>query len=580
MRFPVRALALGAACAAVVVSCSVPTDKSQDIQVGLRLSDTLQARGVLGIGDRDSVFAFAFRVNAAGDTLLLPNVAFTWQSDSRSVAEVDQSGDGVEVTGLTAGTAKITARAAAFEGAAPGDVTLRVAAPFVIDSVRPKTVHFGDQVRFYGVGIRNLFAVSLGGPDLIRDFFSFSGSETGLGSEGYWVPFPSNTDLPFYIGPGFFGSAPDSVTVLPFDLYEPDDSQSVPIDINGPGGPRSLFGLPVLFYNPALYYEPLSATPFSEDWYSFNRTDTTQAISLIVSPDFSSDTAFTYVGDTIVYLGGGFISLNQSNYVLSPGTGTFKCGPNYFFTFVGSRPLTTVHAFRTMPSSRLQLFTATRSNGGYSLAALHGYFVADRRIPPDRFEEDDLWCLYADSTFAASNDSTTPARKHIVVGLPSLFGENGPWLDSTLTIDNPGDIDWIKFRVQPPVLVSDTFVTVATKSLPLGAFDPSDIDVFIMRASDFAIMGAAENAGSSEQITVPLAAGDYYLGIADVAGEPTHYSLCLAKSSVACTPPGVARPAQLSPAVRQRLPTPRHDPRTPLTGASLGPVRGLPSPRQ
>ena len=68
MRLPVRALALGAACAAAVVSCSVPTDKSLDIQVGLRFSDTLQAHGVLGIGDRDSVFAYAFRVDGAGES--------------------------------------------------------------------------------------------------------------------------------------------------------------------------------------------------------------------------------------------------------------------------------------------------------------------------------------------------------------------------------------------------------------------------------------------------------------------------------------------------------------------------------
>jgi hypothetical protein len=579
MHFPVRALALGAACAAIIVSCSVPTDKAQSIGVVVQLSDSLVAHGVLGQNDRDQLSAYAFQLNAAGDTIKLPNVELVWNSNDKAIATVEGFPGGyAEVTGVSSGVTTISAQAVAFEHGGYGDVTIRVAQPFVIDSVRPKTVHYGDQLRFYGVGMRNLFAVALGGPDLIRDFFSFAGSDVGLGSEAYWVPFPSNTDRPFYIGPGFFGLAADTITVLPFDLYEPSDSQAVPIDINGPGGPRSLFGFPVLFFNPALYYEPLSATPFSEDWYSFNRSDTTQAISLLVSPDFSSDTAFTYLADTIVYVGGGFISLNQSNYVLSPGTGTFKCGPNYFFTFVASRPLVTVHAFRATPSARMQLFTATRSDGGYTIAALQGYLVADRRIGPDRFEEDDLWCIYSDSTFAASKDSTSPARKHIVVGLPG-FGQNGPWFDSTLTLDNPGDIDWIKFRVQPPVLVADSLVTVVVKSLPLGAFDASDIDIFIMRASDFAFMGASQFFGSNESITVPLAADDYYLGIAETAGEPTHYSLCLVKSAVACTPPGVARPAQMAPSVRQRPRTPPHDPRTPPTGARFGPVRGLPSPR-
>jgi hypothetical protein len=579
MHSPVRALALGAACATIIVSCSVPTDKAQGVAVKVLLSDSLLARGVLGVSDRDQLSAHAYQVNGAGDTIALTNVELVWSSSDNAIATVQGFPGGyAEVTGVAAGVATISAQAVAYESGGYGDVPIRVAPPFVIDSVRPKTVHYGDQLRYYGVGIRNLFAVTLGGPDLIRDFFSFTGNDAGLGSEAYWVPFPSNTDRPFYIGPGFFGLAADTITVLPFDLYEPSDSQSVPLDINGPGGPRSLFGLPVLFFNPALYYEPITATPFSEDWYSFHRSDTTQAISLIVSPDFSSDTAFTYVADTIVYAGGGFIDLSQSRYVLSPGTGTFKCGPNFFFTFVLSRPLVTVHAFRATPSARTQLFTATRSDGGYTLAALRGYFVVDRRIPPDRFEEDDLWCIYPDQTFAASKDSTSPNRQHIVVGLPG-FGQNGPWFDSTLTLDNPGDIDWIRFRVQPPVLLSDTIVTVAVKSLPLGAFDASDIDIFVMRASDFAFMGSAEFTGSNEQITVSLAPDDYYLGIAETAGEPTRYSVCVVKSAVACTPPGVARPAQVAPSIRQRPLASPHDPRTPPAGARLGPARGLPSPR-
>jgi hypothetical protein len=42
------------------------------------------------------------------------------------------------------------------------------------------------------------------------------------------------------------------------------------------------------------------------------------------------------------------------------------------------------------------------------MAAVKGYHTVDRRIGPDRFEENDIWCRYADRNFA------DPARQIII----------------------------------------------------------------------------------------------------------------------------------------------------------------------
>jgi hypothetical protein len=562
MHVPVR-LASAAVGFAVLagLTCSFPTDKSDQVHVLVTPSDSLLVRGVIQRGSLDTLHARAFRISAAGDTIDIPNVGFSWESSDKNLARVEGvAGGAAEVTGVNAGYVDITARAIPFDKAAPGTETVRVASSFVIDSIRPTSIAYGGKVTFYGVGINQIAFAELGFSDLIPDFFSITGKPDGVGTYSFWVPPPSSSGFPFIIGPGIFGTAGDSITVGTEDIFEPDTSNVAVIDINGLGGPRLFAGLPTLYFNPALYFEP-AGFGGGTDWYEFQRADTTHPVTYILGSNSFSDTAFTFLSDSIEWL--GYYSLPSTSWLILPGS-EYVCGGEFFFPG-GQLSPTATFALRSLPSTKVQMLSFYSTAGGHSLIAVRGYVTADKRIQPDRFEEDELWCKFSDSTFTQSKDSTSPSAKHIVVGLPAFFNENGAFGDSTLTIDNPGDLDMIRFRVQPDVFGSDTMVTISVKARPFTGVDPSDIDIYVMRQSDFAYMGASTNVGSNETITTHLAPGDYYLAIVDMVQQPTRYSVCIAKgfAGITCSPPGSAPAAAPSAAVLQRPARTPHDPTVP-----------------
>jgi hypothetical protein len=572
MGLPVRALGLGAAWAVALASCSVPTDKGKDIQVVVRLSDSLQSRGILGQGLRDSVYAFAFRVAAGGDTQPVTNAGFQWSPSDPSIATVEGKPNGwAIVTGLKPGFVQFTAAPMAYEQASSGSATVRVEGRFAIDSVRPTLVHYGDKVTVYGVGVNQLFAVTLGA-DLFPDPFSFQGSKDGLSSEQWWVPFPASSGLPFFIGPGVFGFDTVPVAVVDTDLFEPDSAAAARVVATGPGGPRTIAGLPALYFNPALYFEPVDFTVsrinLPVDWLSFAISDSTQPISFVVTSTVFNDSsaAFTYFADSVEYgTCGGLYCVPPASRIIFPGT-QWICNGQFFFSDGVRLPQVTA-AFTHSFSSHPQFLQFYSTSGRYEVAVVRGYVS---RLPPDRFEENDLWCMDADSTFAQSRDSNpaSPTAKHIVVGR-AVAGQNGPWADSLLTIDNPGDADFIRFRVQPPVAAPDTLVTIHVKSRPFGVIDPSDVDAYVIRVSDFAFMGGSVTVGSDEVMTLNLPPADYYLAVVDVAAQPTRYGVCIVKG-VGCIPPGAPPQLTLASSVT-RLPRrdPHRDPTVPPAGLRL-----------
>jgi len=77
-------------------------------------------------------------------------------------------------------TSMLSARAVPFDKAKDGAATVRVADRFIIDSIRPLQIHYGDKLRFYGVRIQDLFAVDQGFGNLIPDIFSYTGNLEGL----------------------------------------------------------------------------------------------------------------------------------------------------------------------------------------------------------------------------------------------------------------------------------------------------------------------------------------------------------------------------------------------------------------
>jgi len=541
MRLSVRLSWLAVLGLAVApLSCSFPTDKSADVFVVVVPSDSLATHGMLDRGGRDQVFARAYHRLANSDSVQLTNIAFTWSSSDKNIATVEGGTEGsAEVTGVNPGFAQITARAVPFEKALDGAATVRVADRFVIDSIRPLSIHYGDKLRFYGVRIQQLFGVNQGFGSLIPDFFSYNGSLEGLGYIDYWVPFPSTSARPFYIGPGFFGNAADSITVDSTDLFEPNYVTPTPIDINGAGGPRTFSGFPTLFFNPALYYEPYNPAtdgPFAMDWYRFARTDTTQAVTYILNSEVFDDTAFAYFTDSAFYDPSILNYRIGGRWFVSPGNDFYHCDANSFSPFRESRTSSAILALKTLPAKQVELFSLYGKDGPYSLVVVRGYFTVDRRIGPDRFEENDNWCQYANENW---NDPT----KRIVVGVFT------PFTDATLTIDNPNDIDWYKFRVTRLAL-GDTMLTIQTKSLPFTASDPSDIDLYVIDSATFSYLATSTKVGSTESLTVRVDSGvPYFLAVVDAAAQPTRYSICMRKGVLACPPPGAALQASIASSV-------------------------------
>ena len=110
----------------------------------------------------------------------------------------------------------------------------------------------------------------------------------------------------------------------------------------------------------------------------------------------------------------------------------------------------------------------------------------------------------------------------------------------TLTIDNPHDVDWIRFRVPGLIPQPVTFQTA-----PRGAVDPNrpgDVDLYVVRVpvagSPLNVRGSSRAEGSTEAMTLVLDPGDYYMVVTDFAGTPTRYSLCAAVGASCSLPVG------------------------------------------
>lgn len=561
MQNPTRARAVIAFAAALAVAtCSFPDDQSGSVYVVVAQSDSLVARGVLGDGETESLSARAYQLvgatadSGAGDDVEIRNIDFFWSSDNVGIATV-QGGTpgGAHVTGETPGMVTVRATPKQYQGATEGTTALRVVGLYAVDSVRPAQARYGEKVTLFGVRMNLTLGASLAGQSLFLDPFSFQGSRDGLGRIELWVPPRATSARLTFLGPGVFGQS-DSVAVTERDLYEPDSALAARIDINGAGGQPTIGEKLTLFYNPALFYEPVPVGGQAVDWFRFVRADTTQAVTFILNSTVLNDTAFSYLSDTIEFSGGAYFVVSGS-FIHSPGF--YVCEDRFFFPFE-ERSVSTIIALRDLPDTSLQLLSFYARDGRYELAAVRGYHTVDRRIGPDRFEENDIWCKYADRNFA------DPTRQIVIGAATPLFAD-------TLTIDNPHDIDWYRFRVT----LADT-VTVQTKPRPLGGVDASDIDLYLLRASDFVQLGTDQAAGSFGKVKLFLNAGDYYVGVVDRIGVPTRYAMCIVKG-VACTPPGSA-PAAMSVVAPRAAGTFVRDATVPPPSVT-GDRRRLPSPR-
>jgi hypothetical protein len=166
----------------------------------------------------------------------------------------------------------------------------------------------------------------------------------------------------------------------------------------------------------------------------------------------------------------------------------------------------------------------------YAMVALNGYLTSDARIQPDRFEENDI-CTMADD----------PAKRINV-------GRGAPFSD-TLNIDNPHDLDWLRFHVNQLLAGDSTMIRI--RSRPFGAaIDRSDIDLYVVDTT-LSFIGSVLQVGSRDSMRLLLPTGDYYLIVADHVGEAMRYTLCISVFSPCIPPffPGDAVPPSTRPAL-------------------------------
>ena len=520
----------------IAAGCGFPDDQSTGMFVAVEAPAPVLIRG--GVTD---LTARVWSRLPGGDSTEVRNAELLWSTSDPQLATISAAGGTTgRVTGVNPGIVEVRAFAPGYEAAEAGIFHLRVANPLEIDSVSPDTVRYGELLTAYGVGVGSLFFAQLGNQTLAIDSLAVAGDPHGLGARAFWVAFPASSGQLIAAGSGQLIAAPEPTVVLPWDIYEPNQTSPWIIPLDGP--PPYPEAPALRLYNPALAFEDLRGAAFGYDWYRLTTASPSTAVTMFHIGPALRGTNITYL--THDAAAGAETSPSAWRY----GPGVYDCKGHQFRPAVAPSD-TFIVALGRLPAGSIDLISAYAQQGRYAMAVFDGYGTLDTRIGPDRFEENDI-CHFADENFA------DPAMR---IDLATPFSER-------LTIDNPNEIDWLRVRV-PGSLAS--FVTVRTAAWSLGGGDRSDIDVYVLRVPDGSsgldVMGGSDAPGSSSSTTLLLSPGDYYVAVVDSAGVPTHYGICIAMGS-SCTLPtapaaapsiGAAPPpAPLSPGVRPRAALP------------------------
>jgi hypothetical protein len=279
----------------------------------------------------------------------------------------------------------------------------------------------------------------------------------------------------------------------------------------------------------------LRADSMGVDWYRFSGVTPGSDLTFIFMAPTFKNAHLTFLGPTV----------NSKDSVTTPGwtigSGLYYCKDHAFK--VQEQPADSlIIALKNVPAGGMDMISLFFVSGRYGLAVVNGYLTTDPSIGPDRLEENDN-CEFADRNFAS------PATR-VDLGA-SAFSDS-------LTIDNPHDIDWIRFQVPGPVPQ-----TVSFQTAPPAAPDPSsgagDVDLYVLgvpvAGSPLDIRGSSRGAGSNESLTLLLDPGDYYMVVTDFAGSPTHYSLCAALGTSCTLPVGFTTSSARSSMSRARRTT-------------------------
>lgn len=496
-----------------IAGCSDTTDTEVTTYLTIAAASPVLLRG-----QQQALTATVWQRTSPGDSVEIRNVELVWTTTDPTLATVAaQDNRTATVTGVNPGLVTLTATATSFQGAEPAEFDLRVANPLEIDSMRPAVVRWGEKVTMYGIGVSNLFFASLEGAALFPDTFSVA-LTGGLEQISFWVPPPASTGHVFALGPGLNVVAPDSTTVVRQDLYEPNELAPRAVDLDGalpfPAVPQ------VRVFNPALAFEEVDRAEVAGlDWYRFSSAAAGRDLTFIFN-------APTFAGAHRTFLSAATpdaSDLTNSSWTI--GSGLYHC-KGYPFSVEEQPADSLLVALRDVPSGTLDLVSQYFVPGRYGLAVLDGYHTAEPAIGPDRFEENDT-CDFADRTFLA------PATQ---IDLTAEFSDS-------LTVDNPHDVDWIRFRV-PGAVPQPVTIRSEARAGPGSAANASDIDLYLLTVPGGPLglepRGLSRSTGSSETLSVILDPGDYYLVVTDYAGVPTRYALCAALGPACTLPAGVA----------------------------------------
>jgi hypothetical protein len=476
-------------------------------------------------GDQLELAARLWTRTSPSDSVEVRNAELVWSSADPTLATVTaKDNNTIIATGVNSGMVQIRAVATGFQGATPATFSLRVSEPLEIDSIRPAVVRYGEKATMYGVGVSSLFLATLQGAALMPDTFSVTTGAGGLGQFSFWVPPPATTGKVVVLNPSQIVVAPETTTVIEQDLYEPNEAAPVTIDVSAGPFPT----LPAIrYYNPALAFESLSRDDtLGIDWYRLNGTMPGGDMTLIFVAPGLRNSHFTFLGS----------SVNNADSVATPGwtigSGLYYC-KDHQFAVEQQASESLIVALRSLPTGSMDLVSLFNASGRYGLAVVDGYMTSNPTIGPDSWEENDN-CEFADSNFAR------PATR---VDLATPFS-------SALTIDNPHDVDWIRFLVPGSIVTAVTFKTAPPAGVTGG--QAGDIDLYVLgipvAGSPLDVRGSARTKGSSESLTLPLAPGEYYMVVTDFTGRPINYSLCAAVGPTCTLPAGFMVSSVRSPA--------------------------------
>jgi hypothetical protein len=510
--------AFGAAC----LACSDATEAVNQTYVTISSPSPVVLRG-----DQIELSAKLWTRTSPGDSVEVRNAELVWSTDNPTLASLTVKDNNTTVaTGVNSGLVQIRAVATGFQGSTAAAFTLRVSNPLEIDSLRPSTVRYGEKITMYGVGVNSLFFATLEGAPLLPDTFSVAAGAGGIGQLSFWVPPPARSGHALVLGPGQIVVAQESTTVVEEDLYEPNATAPQAIDLSAGPFPT----LPaVRYYNPALAFEDLGRDDtLGVDWYRLTGITAGRDLSLIFMAPTFRNAHLTFLASTV----------NDADSVATPGwtigSGLYYCKDHAFK--VEEQPAESlIVALKNVPAGSMDFVSLFVLSGRYGIAVVDGYLTTDPAIGADRLEENDN-CEFADRNFA------DPATR---VDLTNPFSD-------ALTIDNPHDVDWIRFQVTGSLPQLVTFKT-APLAGATGA-KAGDIDLHVLgipvAGSPLDVRGSSSTKGSNESLTIALDPGEYYMVVTDFAGQPIHYSLCAAVGTNCTMPtgftissqPGMSRP--------------------------------------